>query len=1065
MNIKTIQAFSKKRRLMAAVILVGGTLLSLVLIALVLLNSIQQNKRAMERETQDLFDELNISLNATHGDLVELEKLLSLAPGLSKPNFDSVVPQLLANKPERRMLAWLPRIDRGALESYRAQLKEDNPDSDIDPQLLLSEQRADPVWPGNILPVRHVALQPGEAFSIGRDMLSNKEMQAAIMHAVDTNTPGLIIKPSMQGPSEKGLYLFEPVYAVSLVPRNIKERREKLVGVIMLKIDTDLWLAQHVPADGTEVLIHTEDMHSVFQEKKTFFGISQMNHMRLVDEKLYVHASRSIDWSQLDFFSAILMGFISATGVWLSHRLLRTQYALSARLAARNRHSEDMIDTQRDQLLVQDSLLHQQKKVMDEHSIISVADITGRITYTNHKFCEISGYSQKELIGQNHRIVNSGQHPVSFFKHMWKTISSGKSWSGVICNKAKDGSLYWVDSIIKPFFDEKGRIDHYISIRTDITAQMNAQKMLSCQRQLLDMVQNSMRYFVQVNDLRQLANSIIKELCTLTQSEFALIGEVLYDEHSEPYLKIHAISDISWNDASYKLYLANMDKGMEFHNLENVLTRPIATGNAYISNDVANDEYAGGQPMGHPAIRNYLGVPIYSGTEVVGMYGVANNDAGYDEKLLAYLRPFTAAYGVMISAARTHDKERAVQLEMIDAKNAAETANHAKSEFLSRMSHELRTPLNAILGFGQLLKTDAEQPLTADQQENVDEILQAGKHLLRLISEILDLSRIESGDIQLDLRKIKIRNVLEECRGLIAPLANQRNISINMDIAECESLKVKADFLRLKQVILNLLSNAVKYNKHGGSVLVHCAQKDKNRLVISVTDTGKGIAAHFHQDVFKPFRRMDAATSGVEGVGIGLVISRRFIETMGGKIDFESVEGEGSTFRIEIECVADDEASTPEIERELQVVDTREVNSSGDARVYKMLYVEDNKANLRLMEHLMRRRKDIEMIGAETGEQGVECAISERPDIILMDINLPGINGYEALAQIRLHPELDSVPVMALSANAMPGDIENGLNAGFSGYVTKPLDARKFIEVLNATIKEIETSKPVTLAQ
>jgi hypothetical protein len=233
--------------------------------------------------------------------------------------------------------------------------------------------------------------------------------------------------------------------------------------------------------------------------------------------------------------------------------------------------------------------------------------------------------------------------------------------------------------------------------------------------------------------------------------------------------------------------------------------------------------------------------------------------------------------------------------------------------------------------------------------------------------------------------------------------------------------------------------------------------------VISVIDTGKGIAAHFHKDVFMPFSRMDAATSGIEGAGIGLVISRRFIENMGGKIDFESVEGEGSTFRIEIERSISNEVFTHHVEVELPET-VAEVNSGEHDRVYKMLYVEDNVANMRLMEHFMRRRKDIEMMTAETGEQGVERAVHERPDIILMDINLPGINGYEVLAQIRLHHELDGVPVIALSANAMPTDIESGIDAGFSAYVTKPLDARKFTEVLNTAIKCIENNNPVAMA-
>ena len=436
------------------------------------------------------------------------------------------------------------------------------------------------------------------------------------------------------------------------------EHLQQLKGVIMLKVDLARWLAsQEIP--------QAFDVHFEFDQKdhalrKPSIGETNVVYQAVLgDIQVKLHATGPLDYSRLDYFAALMVAFVGVIVTWFAFRLLHAHFSHTSWLEERYDYSRGKLDEQRNELITKDTELQQQKMALDEHSIVSTADLAGRITSVNDKFCEISGYSRKELIGQNHRIIKSDQHPASFYKTLWKTISSGKTWQGVVCNQRKDGRYYWVESTITPILDENDVIDHYVSIRTDITAQMASQKMLSEQRQLLEMVQNSMRYFVQVTDLQQLARTIIDELCVLTGSEYAVIGEALRDAEGRPYLKVHAISDPALDKESYSLQQAGDD--VELHDRDNIITRPLVSGDVYISNTVNIEA--------QPKINNYLGIPVFYGEELVGMYGIANREGGFDERMLSYLRPFTTAYGVMINAAHVREREKSAQSELLEAKN------------------------------------------------------------------------------------------------------------------------------------------------------------------------------------------------------------------------------------------------------------------------------------------------------------------------------------------------------------------------------------------------------------
>jgi PAS domain S-box-containing protein len=388
-----------------------------------------------------------------------------------------------------------------------------------------------------------------------------------------------------------------------------------------------------------------------------------------------------------------------------------------------------------------------------------------------------------------------------------------------------------------------------------------------------------------------------------------------------------------------------------------------------------------------------------------------------------------------------------VELALNNAMAVAEKANLAKSDFLSSMSHELRTPLSAILGFAQLIESGSPPPTTS-QKRSVDQILQAGWYLLELINEILDLALIESGKLSLSLEPVSLVGVMHECQAMIEPQAQKRGMSVTFPEFEI-SYFVKADRTRVKQVLINLLSNAIKYNKVGGTVIVDYIATTPGRIRICVKDSGEGLTPDKLTQLFQPFNRLGQQSNVEEGTGIGLVMTKRLVELMGGVIGVESTVGKGSVFWVEMNLTAEPQLAAGTVEP--TAVAQAQVQT--DAQLRTLLYVEDNPANLMLVEDLIARRPDIRLLSARDGNRGIEIARASRPDVILMDINLPGISGIKALRILADDPATSHIPVVALSANAIPRDIEKGLEAGFFRYLTKPIKVNEFMDMLDVALK------------
>ncbi len=746
---------------------------------------------------------------------------------------------------------------------------------------------------------------------------------------------------------------------------------------------------------------------------------------------------------------------------------------------------------------------------LDDHAIVSVADADGRIVYVNRKFCEISGYAADELVGMNHRLLKSGLHAADFYDDLWQHIANGRTWRGEICNRRKSGELYWVDATITPELDSAGLPCRYVSVRTDISATKCAQHRAEVAEERYRRSQTFGNIGTWDLDLRTrelLGSERVAFLLGHAEGDIpasyeAFIGAVHPEDRDAVDATVARCAEAGtryeieyrcvWPDGSVHWLLQRGDvtrgpRGEPLHMLgvvQDITARKDALAQLALFRHAVESTSEGvalfsavTNRLGYlnPAARAILGWPGETAIGAEAQHLVPDHARG--EFILAVekakrsqsahldfsfvrpdggevplrntLTPVRDEAGIVrhvvnVFGDRSEEIERQQELQV--ALDEARSASRAKAEFMSRMSHELRTPLNAILGFSQVLLLRPD--LGSTQIDSVREILKAGKHLLELIDEVLDIARIDMGALRVSPEPVRLDDVVTQAIALVEPAARDRGIPVAQDIGA--AVTVVADPLRLKQCLINLLSNAVKYNRPGGFVRIAASEQPDGRVRIEVEDGGLGIAADELVHLFLPFSRLERHRDRVDGIGIGLSITQRLVKLMNGQIGVRSQKGVGSVFWIELER-AQPHAGSAAVPSAFGGLDLP--NPARRASHRQVLYVEDNPANLKLVRSMLRLLPDVTVLSARTAAEGMNVAVGEHPDLILLDIGLPGMSGFELLAWLRREPDLAGIPVIAVSANATPADVARGLSAGFDDYLTKPIDVHKLLGRVRAVL-------------
>jgi len=754
---------------------------------------------------------------------------------------------------------------------------------------------------------------------------------------------------------------------------------------------------------------------------------------------------------------------------------------------------------------------------MNEHNLVSVTDRDGRIIFANETFSKVSGYSREELIGKKHSILKSGIHPAKFYKELWDTISKGEIWRGIICNRKKNGKTYWVDSTIVPFLDSEGKPYKYVSVRSDITSLRDNEIRFKSSEVFSNI--GTWDWNIMTGDLswservgalfgygtnvpettyenfvkaihpqdRELVMDAINR-CVHNNESYNIEHRVVWPDGSTRW--VHESGDVIRNDIGEPVHMLGVVQDINARKVaqQELLDREFMLKESQSLACLGNTRYnvSTGQMVWSDQLFRILGLePGSVDPNTFDFYSVVHEEdrqkvreaaeirskTGFSEVTYRIILPDGAIRYMHELGKVERDKEGShIYLHgtiqditqrvndvkaYIQAREDAEKANSAKSEFLSSMSHEIRTPLNAIVGFSQLISIESGGNLSESQLENLKEIKNASDHLLKLINGVLDLSKIESGRVDLKLEPINVGAVVVETMNLIQPLTLKRNTQIKCKfegayVADQELMETKtavwADHVRLRQSLLNLLTNAVKYSEADSTIEVVIERPLAGSVRVNIKDAGIGITESQQSQLFKPFTRFGSRINKEEGTGIGLVITKELIELMGGEIGFTSKKDYGSTFWFDLP-----EACTNRNKDMVENVDRGEKIASLKTKQHSVLYIEDNPANLRLVTQLVARLPNIQMWSAHEPLIGLELAELHRPDLILLDISLPGMDGFEVLSRLRNSDTTRNTPVFAISANAMADDIKNGLEAGFCKYITKPIDVTTFL----SSVKEV----------
>ncbi len=639
---------------------------------------------------------------------------------------------------------------------------------------------------------------------------------------------------------------------------------------------------------------------------------------------------------------------------------------------------------------------------------ILITDLNANIQYVSPAFYKMTGYISGEVIGQSTKILKSGKTSISVYEELWETSKSRKTWSGEWINKKKDGELYWEAVSISPISDLNNNVINYLAIKENITQRKNYEK------EILELNENLEKKVIERTEELARSNEELQKKTNELETFFTVALDLLCIADTDGnFLKVNK----SWEDIlGYTRDELMSKKFLEFVHPEDVQ-----------STLEAMQELSDQKPI-FKFTNRYKSIS--------GEY--------------KYIEWHSVPVGNLIyAAARDITNWKNYEEELTKARLAAESANQSKSEFLSRMSHELRTPMNSILGFAQLMQMGQLNP---SQEKGVKHILKSGRHLLGLINEILDISRIEAGRISISIEPVEIKGLINEVIDTVVPIANVKNIKIELD-ENFKELYVKSDKQRLKQVLINLINNAIKYNKEGGNVWIIADVLTNNpsgveTVRIMIKDNGFGISENNIPKLFTPFERIGAEASSTEGTGLGLTVVKKLVELMGGIVGVESKLSEGSVFWIELQKTVND------LEKYKKIQEKDNTNQNIKANIGRILYIEDNISNIELIEQILTTsRPKIELITTMYGAQAEKLAEEHKPGLILLDINLPDINGSEVLKILKANMRTEKIPVVIISADAMQKQLDDMIKAGAQNYITKPIDVEEFLKIVDKVIE------------
>jgi len=895
----------------------------------------------------------------------------------------------------------------------------------------------------------------------GLDIGSEAMRRAAIQRAVDTGEASISAAITLVQDSRKtpGLLAFLPVYAIGSHPTTVAQRRASLRGLLNAplvmsellggmsdvrdgQLDFELFDGPVMPAGGpASQLLFDADKHTAHLDPLAAldqgavagrrFSATQTLRFAGRDLVLRVNSTTAFD-ARIDRTTPWLL-LLGGTLLGAMLAFLLRQQAMGQRRA--NARALEMMASANAYL----DQLQLQKFAMDQHAIVSTTDVHGKIIYVNDKFCEISGYSHEELLGQDHRILNSGTHTTGYFKGLYRTVGAGKTWQGEICNKAKDGQLYWVDSTIVPVMTPEGKPEQYLSIRSDITLRKKVE---------LDLIQQQLSLEKRVQQKTKAAVQSEQHLrLVMNTSLDSIIGMDAQGRVTE--WSRQAEATFGWTFAKVK--------GRYLHDF----IIPLRYREAH-QKGLAHYHATGVGPV--------LGKRI----EVIALHR-----DGTEFPVELAISPIVTPLGTAFSAYVTDLTQRKQeQAALVDARALAESASRAKSDFLANMSHEIRTPMNGVIGMVDVLQ---ETALLPEQKRMLGTIHTSSLALLQILNDILDFSKIEAGKLEVERVPMHLREVADGVAQLMVSLPGTQ-AEVSLFVSTALPVWAYGDPSRLRQVLLNLLGNAIKFSKKTGnegaqvslSVTPCVLPGGADGVRFAVVDTGIGMGPEVVAKLFQPFTQADESTARkFGGTGLGLSISQRLVELMGGHISVRSTLDQGSEFTLELplmpcepdpaHCARSKQGLAP-AERRAAVRRAAPTVEEAVQTGCLILLAEDNETNRDVIQ------QQLHLLGytCETAEDGAVAlhmwqANPGRYALLLSDCHMPRLDGFGLTAAIRdAEPTGTRLPIVAVTANAMQGEAQRCKERGMDDYLSKPLRMVELRDMLN---KWLQQSQPTTQEQ